>query len=52
MTLTSHVTHDNLGKDLPPLSLDIFEKYSIQLPNDNAVVPTSMNMQVMSPFHQ
>ena len=39
ITLTSHVTHDNMGEDPPPLSLDVPEETTIQLPDDCAVVP-------------
>ena len=39
ITLTSHVTHDNMGEDPPPLSLDVPEETTVQLPDDYAVVP-------------
>ena len=39
MTLTTHVTHDNMGEDPPPLSLDDSEEHPIQLPDAYAVVP-------------
>ena len=39
MTLTSHLTHDNMGEDPPPLCLDLLEESPVQLPNDYANVP-------------
>ena len=39
MTLTSHSTHDNMGEDPPPLSLDPHEGTPVQLPNDYGIVP-------------
>ena len=39
MTLISHPTHDNMGEDPPPLSLDPHEGVPVQLPNDYAIVP-------------
>ena len=39
ITLTSHVSHDNMREDPTPLSLDVTEKTAIQLPGDCAVVP-------------
>ena len=39
MTLTSHLTHDNMGEDPPPLNLNLPEDATIQLPDDYAIVP-------------
>ena len=39
MTLTSHLTHDKIRKDPPPLKLDLPEGEHIQLPIDYAIVP-------------
>ena len=39
MTLTSHLTHDNMGEDPPPLKLDLPEGAPIQLPDYYAIVP-------------
>ena len=39
MTLTSHVTHDNIREDPPPLKLDLPEGEHIQLHIGCAVVP-------------
>ena len=50
MTLTSHPTHDTLGEDPPPLSLDPHEGAPVQLPNDYAIVPMLMNMLVTLNF--
>lgn len=38
MTLTSHITHDYMREDLPPLSMDVPEEHPFQLPDYHAVV--------------
>ena len=39
MTLTSHLTHDKIREDPPPLKLDLPEGEHIQLPIGYAIVP-------------
>ena len=39
MTLTSHLTHDKLREDPPPLKLDLLEGEHIQFPIGYAIVP-------------
>ena len=39
MTLTSHLTHDKIRKDPPPLKLDLPESEHFQLPIVYAIVP-------------
>lgn len=39
MTLTSHLSHDNMGEDPPPLKLDLPEDAPIRLPDNYAIVP-------------
>ena len=38
-SLTNHLTCDNMEVDPPPLTLDIPEGVTIQLPDDFAIVP-------------
>ena len=39
MTLTSHLTHDKIREDPPPLKLDLLEGEHIQLPIGYDIVP-------------
>ncbi|KAJ8403174.1 hypothetical protein AAFF_G00353910 [Aldrovandia affinis] len=39
ISLTNHLTHDNMGVDPPPLTLDAPEGATIKLPDDFAIVP-------------
>ena len=39
ITMTSHLTHDNLGENPPPLRLDHTEGAEIHLPDEFATVP-------------
>ena len=39
ITLVGHLTRENMGKDPPPLDMDMPDESFIELPDDYAVVP-------------
>ena len=39
ISLTNHLTHENIGVSPPPLTLDVVEGTTIKLPDDFAIVP-------------